>query len=326
MEWKIENRVRNAKGQVLLQVHVPAAEFAKQLELAFTEALPELDLPGADKKTVTRAQAEAVLGAQYFYPAAAQRCCQQALQEALEQLELETVGYPAFSSCGTDPTGLRFTAVLDLYPQATLGEYKDMRPQLDKPTVTEEEVEQTLELFAARAAEEKTLDRPAALGDSVRLDLEGFADGKAFAGGKAEDYPLELGSHTFIPGLEEGIVGLSAGEERDVPVTFPQNYSPELAGRDYDCIVATYSLHHLADGEKVRFLRELQAHLRPGGAILIGDVAFATRAELAACQAAAGESWDEEEVYFVADELREAFPQLRFVKLSPCAGLLTLEE
>ena len=85
---------------------------------------------------------------------------------------------------------------------------------------------------AARAAEEKTLDRPAALGDSVRLDLEGFADGKAFAGGKAEDYPLELGSHTFIPGLEEGIVGMSAGEERDVPVTFPQNYSPELAGRD----------------------------------------------------------------------------------------------
>lgn len=232
MEWKIENRVRNAKGQVLLQVHVPAAEFSKQLELAFTEALPELELPGADKKTVTRAQAEAVLGAQYFYPAAAQRCCQQALQEALEQLELETVGYPAFSSCGTDPTGLRFTAVLDLYPQATLGEYKDMRPQLDKPAITEEEVEQTLELFAARAAEEKTLDRPAALGDSVRLDLEGFADGKAFAGGKAEDYPLELGSHTFIPGLEEGIVGMSAGEERDVPVTFPQNYSPELAGRD----------------------------------------------------------------------------------------------
>ena len=207
MEWKIENRVRNAKGQVLLQVHVPAAEFAKQLELAFTEALPELDLPGVDQKTVTRAQAEAVLGAQYFYPAAAQRCCQQALQEALEQLELETVGYPAFSSCGTDPTGLRFTAVLDLYPQATLGEYKDMRPQLDKPAITEEEVEQTLELFAARAAEVKTLDRPAALGDSVRLDLEGFADGRAFAGGKAEDYPLELGSHTFIPGLEEGIVG-----------------------------------------------------------------------------------------------------------------------
>ena len=66
----------------------------------------------------------------------------------------------------------------------------------------------------------------------MRLDLEGFADGRAFAGGKAEDYPLELGSHTFIPGLEEGIVGMSAGEERDVPVTFPQNYSPELAGRD----------------------------------------------------------------------------------------------
>ena len=100
--------------------------------------------------------------------------------------------------------------------------------------------------------------------------------------------------------------------------------APELAGQDYDCIVATYSLHHLADGEKVYFLRELQKHLRPGGAILIGDVAFESRVALEACQAAAGESWDEEEVYFVADELRKAFPQLRFEKLSPCAGLLTL--
>lgn len=107
---------------------------------------------------------------------------------------------------------------------------------------------------------------------------------------------------------------------------FRRGLVPELAGRDYDCIVATYSLHHLADGEKVHFLRELQGRLRPGGEILVGDVAFGTRAELEACRAGAGEAWDEEEVYFVADELRRDFPGLRFAKLSPCAGLLTLEE
>ena len=104
---------------------------------------------------------------------------------------------------------------------------------------------------------------------------------------------------------------------------FTQGLVPELAGQDYDFILATYSLHHLTDGAKVRFLRALRARLRPGGAILIGDVAFATRAELTACRAAAGENWDGE-VYFVAEELRESFPGLEFEKLSPCAGVLRL--
>ena len=107
---------------------------------------------------------------------------------------------------------------------------------------------------------------------------------------------------------------------------FRRGLVPALAEREYECIIATYSLHHLTDGEKAAFLRELRGRLRPGGEILVGDVAFGTRAELEACRAGAGEAWDEEEVYFVADELRRDFPGLRFAKLSPCAGLLTLEE
>ena len=109
------------------------------------------------------------------------------------------------------------------------------------------------------------------------------------------------------------------------PGDFTQGLVPELAGRDYDFILATYSLHHLADGEKVRFLKALRQRLRPGGAILLGDVAFETRAELEACRAAAGEDWDGEEAYFVAEELRPHFPELQFQRMSPCAGVLTLE-
>ena len=105
---------------------------------------------------------------------------------------------------------------------------------------------------------------------------------------------------------------------------FRRGLVPALAEREYECIVATYSLHHLTDGEKTAFLRELQGRLRPGGEILVGDVAFETRAELEACRAGAGEAWDEEEVYFVADELRRELPGLRFEKLSPCAGVLCL--
>ena len=104
-----------------------------------------------------------------------------------------------------------------------------------------------------------------------------------------------------------------------------QGLAPELAGREYDCIVATYSLHHLTDGEKVRFLRALQARLRPGGEILIGDVAFDSRTELEACRAAAGETWDDGESYPVAEELRRDLPGLRFQRMSPCAGVLLLK-
>ena len=104
-----------------------------------------------------------------------------------------------------------------------------------------------------------------------------------------------------------------------------QGLALELAGREYDCIVATYSLHHLTDGEKVRFLRALQARLRPGGEILIGDVAFDSRTELEACRAAAGETWDDGESYPVAEELRRELPGLRFQRMSPCAGVLLLK-
>ena len=97
-----------------------------------------------------------------------------------------------------------------------------------------------------------------------------------------------------------------------------------LRGRRYDFIVSTYALHHLTDAQKLRFLRELTERLLPDGKILIGDVAFATRAELDRCRETAGDEWDDEEYYFVCDELRTAFPDLRFEPVSFCAGVLSL--
>ncbi len=105
---------------------------------------------------------------------------------------------------------------------------------------------------------------------------------------------------------------------------FTQGLVPELAVRKYDAIIATYSLHHLDDGQKVDFLRALRSHLNKGGCVYIGDVAFPTRADLEACRAAAGHDWDEEEIYFVYDELRKTLPELRFEPISSCAGVLTL--
>lgn len=101
---------------------------------------------------------------------------------------------------------------------------------------------------------------------------------------------------------------------------------PELAARQYDAITATYSLHHLTDAQKVSFLRTLLPLLNDGGCLYIGDVSFETRAELDACRLKAGDAWDGDEIYFVADELRAHFPALRFERFSHCAGLLTLEK
>lgn len=107
---------------------------------------------------------------------------------------------------------------------------------------------------------------------------------------------------------------------------FTQGLVEPLCRNAYDFILATYSLHHLTDEEKIRLLRSVTDLLKPDGVILIGDVAFAARAELERCREAAGEEWDDEEIYFVFDELREVFPNLHFERVSHCAGLLSLPQ
>ena len=107
---------------------------------------------------------------------------------------------------------------------------------------------------------------------------------------------------------------------------FTRGLVEPLMTRHYDFVVATYSLHHLTDEQKVSFLRDLRGLLNPDGKILVGDVAFETRAELERCQKDSGDKWDDEEIYFVADELRKEFPALTFTKISHCAGVLSLAE
>ncbi|MBQ1410343.1 MAG: class I SAM-dependent methyltransferase [Oscillospiraceae bacterium] len=105
---------------------------------------------------------------------------------------------------------------------------------------------------------------------------------------------------------------------------FTQGLVEPLLAQNYDFVVATYSLHHLTDEQKVSFLRTLQDYLNPGGRILIGDVAFDNRSQLEQCRKDAGDEWDDDEIYFVVDELRKAFPTLAFTRISYCAGILSL--
>ena len=131
-----------------------------------------------------------------------------------------------------DDGAVTLTIVTDLYPVAELGEYKNLEIEKAEVEVKESEVEAELDRMAQNVARITTVDRPAQEGDTAVIDFEGFENGKAFAGGKGENYELKLGSHTFIPGFEEQVAGMSAGEEKDIDVTFPADYhAEELAGK-----------------------------------------------------------------------------------------------
>ena len=127
--------------------------------------------------------------------------------------------------------GVELTVETELYPEVTLGDYKGLEVPKAEATVSDDEIAAELNRMAENVARVTTVERAAKDGDIAVIDFEGFDNGVAFDGGKGEDYELELGSHSFVPGFEEQVVGMSAGEEKDLDITFPENYHKELAGK-----------------------------------------------------------------------------------------------
>ena len=179
----------------------------------------------------TRASIEAKYGPEFLYQEAVNDTYPQALVEAIQQEDLLIAGTPTLTVEEIGPEGYTFSAVIDLYPEVTLGAYKGLRAAYPEVELSEEDTQAALEEYA-RAHQDVTHPERAAMGDEVVIDFEGFLDGVPFEGGKGEQQPLLLGSGYFIPGFEEQVAGAAAGEERDIRVTFPAAYTPELAGKD----------------------------------------------------------------------------------------------
>mgnify|MGYP002311248816 CR=1 FL=1 len=179
----------------------------------------------------TRASIEAKYGPEFLYQEAVNDTYPQALVEAIQQEDLLIAGTPTLTVEDIGPEGYTFAAVIDLYPEVTLGAYKGLRAAYPEVELSEEDTQAALEEYA-RAHQDVTHPERAAMGDEVVIDFEGFLDGVPFEGGKGEQQPLLLGSGYFIPGFEEQVAGAAAGEERDIRVTFPAAYTPELAGKD----------------------------------------------------------------------------------------------
>ena len=179
----------------------------------------------------TRASIEAKYGPEFLYQEAVNDTYPQALVEAIQREDLLIAGTPTLTVEEIGPEGYTFAAVIDLYPEVTLGAYKGLRAAYPEVELSEEDTQAALEEYA-RAHQDVTHPERAAMGDEVVIDFEGFLDGVPFEGGKGEQQPLLLGSGYFIPGFEEQVAGAAAGEERDIRVTFPTAYAPELAGKD----------------------------------------------------------------------------------------------
>lgn len=179
----------------------------------------------------TRASIEAKYGPEFLYQEAVNDTYPQALVEAIQQEDLLIAGTPTLTVEEIGPEGYTFAAVIDLYPEVTLGAYKGLRAAYPEVELSEEDTQAALEEYA-RVHQDVTHPERAAMGDEVIIDFEGFLDGVPFEGGKGEQQPLLLGSGYFIPGFEEQVAGAAAGEERDIRVTFPAAYTPELAGKD----------------------------------------------------------------------------------------------
>jgi trigger factor len=233
MEARLE-KIENSEAYI--SVEVDAEQLEEGLQKAYLKFVKEVSLPGFRKGRIPRQLLEARFGTEILYQDAIEYIVPGAYEAALQQLKIEPIAQPTFDIEEINSgQAFCFKARIPVKPEVILGDLEGIEISVPDFKVTDQDVEDKIEEMRARYARlvEKAADEPAANGDTVYHDFEGFIDGVPFAGGKGEDYPLELGSNTFIPGYEEQVIGVKSGEEKDVIVNFPKNYqAEELAGKE----------------------------------------------------------------------------------------------
>ena len=238
----IRIRRKLEKNMAKLTIEVPASELEKALQSAYMKQKNKISLPGFRKGKVPRQMIEKMYGAEIFYDDAANALIPKAYADAYDECELDIVSRPEIDVVQIEKgKDFIFTATVATKPEVTLGEYKGLEADKVSTRVTQKEVDAKIQEEAEKNARTITVeDRAVQDGDEVVLDFEGFVDGVAFEGGKGENYPLTIGSGSFIPGFEEQLVGAEAEKEVEVKVTFPEDYHAEdLKGKEavFKCTV-----------------------------------------------------------------------------------------
>ena len=229
----IVKNTKREKNTVTFDVELDAAEFEKHVNEAYRKSRSRIMVPGFRKGKAPRMVIEGMYGSDVFYDEAVENAANEAFAFGVEQEKLRTVGRPALADSRiTEEKGAVLSFQTDVWPEVTLGQYKGLEAEKAPVEVTEEEIAEEVERMRKQNGRLVSVERPAQNGDTVNIDYKGTKDGVAFEGGTADNYNLVLGSNSFIPGFEEKLVGISAGEERDLDLTFPEEYhAADLAGK-----------------------------------------------------------------------------------------------
>ncbi len=228
---KVTSVEKKEKSTVELTVQVDAETFEAAVQKAYLKNRGRISVPGFRKGKAPRKIIEGMYGASVFYEDAVNAVYPDAYAEAVKEQGLDDVGYPQVELVDVGKEGLTFKALVSVRPEVKLGAYKGLTAEKEAAKVTEKDIDGELKPYIDRATRLVSVKRKAKKGDTAVIDFEGFDNGTAFEGGKGTNYELKLGSGTFVPGFEEQVTGMKAGEEKDLDITFPEDYHKDLAGK-----------------------------------------------------------------------------------------------
>ena len=220
-------------NQATIVIEIDKELMESGVNKAYMKARKGIMIPGFRKGKAPRKMIEAMYGPHVFFEDGLEEIFPTVYEEAVIKQDVKAVGRPSLTDMDINEENIvTITITTDVYPEVTLGQYKGLEIEKAEAAVSEEQVNAELDRMAQNVASTETVERAAEMGDTANIDFEGFDNGVAFDGGKGNGFDLKLGSGQFIPGFEEQVVGMSAGEEKDIDVTFPEDYhSKDLAGK-----------------------------------------------------------------------------------------------
>ena len=219
-------------NQATITVEIDKELMESGVQKAYLKARKNIMIPGFRKGKAPRKMIEAMYGAHVFFEDGLEEIFPEVYDFAVVKQDVKAVGRPSLTDMQiSDDNLVTIVLTTDVYPEVTLGEYKGIEVEKAEATVADAQIEAELNRMAENVASTETVERAAEMGDTANIDFEGFDNGVPFNGGKGEGHDLKLGSNSFVPGFEEQIVGMTAGEEKDIDITFPEDYHADLAGK-----------------------------------------------------------------------------------------------
>ena len=228
MNIKSNEKTENSAFELVIEVG--AAEFQAAIDKVYNRQKNRINIPGFRKGKAPRKMVEKMYGTEIFFEDAISLAYPDAYEAALKETGIKPVAYPQLEVLEATADGFTFKATVTVKPEASIQDYKGLPVAKPEVKVSAADIKGELKPYIDRASRLVSVERKAKKGDTAVIDFEGFKDGEPFQGGKGENYSLELGSGSFVPGFEDQVIGMKAGDEKDLDITFPENYTPELAG------------------------------------------------------------------------------------------------